>query len=114
MHPNIDSVATPIRSAIAHLIKFSINIFLGWRIYFEPMLRYKYRNIALGATPNGSASCRAPDRINPPTESTFHHGKSIKFEPTLESKYSSVASRDTPIGSTIAHPIDILKQTYEY
>jgi hypothetical protein len=33
----------------------------GDEVIFEPMLDYKYSNIALGATPIGSAE-RAPDR----------------------------------------------------
>jgi hypothetical protein len=63
-YPNIDSRATPIRSAGRAPDRKSISKYLirqeGKKKNFEPMIDYKYPTIASGAIPIGSAG-RAPD-----------------------------------------------------
>jgi hypothetical protein len=91
-YPNIDSGATPIRSAGCapdrNLFRETLQKEMKKRKKLEPMIDYKYPTVASGATPIGSAG-RAPD------EDLLREDHQMKSE---EEKFESMDSTFTPIG----------------
>src|SRR5664279_3012868 len=85
---NIDSGATPIRSAVAHPTKKARQL--------ESMLDCKQSNIDSGATPIGSAVAHPIKRRN--------YGLK-QLESMHDCKQSNIDSGATPIGRAVAHPI---------